>query len=278
MKLSSGALGALEKGDLDLVQLTQLGSYDRAKTIKRTYIAEAKGGARIYIYYVNHKMKPMDDVRVRRALAHALDIKEISSRIGPQVMPFPSPLAPVVFAATKEFWQYEYDLDKARQLLTEAGYPNGFELRLIYNRAGLYEPIALEVKRSWDKVVDVRLELVEQAIWRKRMQQYKHHVAAWGVARYAPFLFAQYYMTGSKRNYGQYTNPEVDEVIKKAKTAKSEEESRKYWREFQRIVTEDVPNFWVANGKSLAAIRNKVKGVVMMPTPGLVDLEKVNVE
>jgi ABC-type transport system substrate-binding protein len=74
------------------------------------------------------------------------------------------------------------------------------------------------------------------------------------------------------------TNPEVDEVIKKAKTAKSEEESRKYWREFQRIVTEDVPNFWVANGKSLAAIRNKVKGVVMMPTPGLVDLEKVNVE
>jgi peptide/nickel transport system substrate-binding protein len=272
------ALGALEKGDLDLVPVTQLGSYDRAKSIKNAYFAESKGGARIYIYYVNHKMKPMDDVRVRRALAHALDIKGICKRIGALVMPFPSPLAPIALGATDEFWRYDYNVEKAKKLLAEAGYPNGFELRLIYNKSALYEPIALEVQNAWNKVLNVKLELIERGVWRKRLKQYKHHIAAWGIARYAPYLFAQGYQTGTPQNYAQYSNPKVDEAIKKATAAPNEKESRKWWREMQRLITDDVVNFWVANGKSLVVARSNVKGVVVMPTPALFILENAYVE
>jgi peptide/nickel transport system substrate-binding protein len=271
------ALGALQKGDLDIVPVTQLGSYNRAKGIKNVYFAESKGGARIYIYYLNHKKKPMDDVRVRRALAHALDIEGICKRIGPQVMAFPSPLAPIVFGATDEFWDYEYNVEKAKQLLTEAGYPNGFEFKLIYNRAGLYEPIALEVQSSLNKVVDVKLELVERAVFRKTLKQYEHHAAAWGKARYAPSLFADSYESKSSQNYSNYSNPSVDRAVKKSETAASEQEAKKYWREFQRLVTEDVVNFWVANGKSLVLARNSLKHVIVMPTPGLYILDNARI-
>jgi peptide/nickel transport system substrate-binding protein len=272
------ALGALEKGDLDLVPLTQTGSYERAKSIKGTYIAESLGGARVYLAYLNLKVKPMDDLRVRRALAHALDIKETCSRLGPLVEYFPSPLAPVVTAATDEFWRFEYDLAKAKQLLAEAGYPNGFELRFIYQKYGLLEPIVLELKNSWSKIVDVKLEMIERAIWSKTLRKYEHHVALWSSTKMAPYLFAERYQTGNKRNYSHYANPEVDAAIKKARTAKSEKEARKSWREFQRMVTEDVVNFWVANGKSLAAISSKVKGVVVTPYAGMVDLKKAYIE
>jgi peptide/nickel transport system substrate-binding protein len=272
------ALGALEKGDLDLVPIMQEGSYERAKAIKGIQIIEPKGGISIAIYYINHKMKPMDDVRVRKALAHALDIKRICSRIGPMVAAFPSPLPQPVFAATDEFWTYKYDLDKAKQLLAEAGYPNGFELRIIYNRDKLYEPIALEVKRSLDKIVDVKLELIERAVFSKTIKKFKQHITAWGLSRMTPYLYAERYKTGSPRNYSKYSNPEVDNIILKATSARTEEEAKKYWREFQRMVTEDAANLWIANVKNIVAISNKVKGVQLNPYLGLMVLEKAYIE
>lgn len=272
------ALGALEKGDLDVVPVTQQGAYERARAIRDTYLAEAKGGARMHIVIINHTIKPMNDVRVRKALAHALDIKGICSRIGPLVMAYPSPLAPVVFGATDEFWRYEYDINKSKKLLAEAGYPNGFKLKMIYMVSGLFEPVALEVKNSWSKVIDVDLELIERAVWNKIQKELKYDVAIAGLARYAPFFFAEQHMTGGPRNYGRYSNPEVDKMIKRAGTATTEAEAAKHWKEFQKTVTEDVSQYWVANSKSLLAVKNRVKGVVVMPTPGMALFEKAYIE
>jgi peptide/nickel transport system substrate-binding protein len=268
------ALGALEKGDLDIALVSMLGAYGRAKDIKNVYLAEAHGAVWQNIYYINQKMKPMDDLRVRQALAHALDVKGIAARIGPLVLPFPSPFPPALLGATDEFWTYEYDVGKAKQLLAEAGYPNGFELRILYSASGLYEPVLLEVKNCWDKIVDVKIQAVEKAILNKTMRKWKHHLVARGFTRYIPYLYAQLYMTGSPLNNSHYSNPKVDQVIEKARTAKTEEEAIKYWRELQRMVTEDVVNLWVVHGKSVAAIRNRVKGVAVAPYIGVLDLER----
>ncbi len=273
------AMGALEKGDLDLSSMTKLGSYPRAKAMKGVQIVEAKGGARAYTLYINNKMKPTDDLRVRKALAHALDVKGICERLGPQVAPFPSPFAPVVFSATDEFWKYDYNPEKAKQLLAEAGYPKGLELKVMYYNSDLFEPIVLEVQRSFKTAnVDLKLEYVEQAIWLKKFREFDTQLAVWSLARYVPYLFAEGYQTGAARNYAKYSNPETDELIKKAKSATTDDEARKYWRDFQKKVTDDAVNFWVANGKSLVAIKNSVKGVVVMPTPGLYTLENASVQ
>lgn len=268
------ALGALEKGDLEIVPITQMGSLSRAKMIKNISIVAAKGDIYQYITYINHKMKPMDDLRVRRALAYAMDIKGINARIGELVMPFPSPLPPAVFAATDEFWPYKYDLNKAKQLLAEAGYPKGFELTVIYKRGILYEPIALELQNCWNKIVNVKLELLESATYLNRLKAYKYHITPWGLGRMAPYLFAQAYETGSPRNFSQYSNPEIDAIINKAKTATTVEKAREYWREFQKKANEDVVNLVPAVGRSLAAMSNKVKGVIVMPFSRMVDLER----
>ncbi len=263
---------------MDTAPVTELGSLELVKTIKNIYLAEAKGNMWQYIYYINHKIKPMDDVRVRRALAHALNIEGICKRIGPLVRGFPSAFPPAIFGATDEFWSYEYNLDKARQLLTEAGYPEGFELRLMYKRGKLYEPIALEVKNALSKVVDVKLELTEGAVFRKKLKTYKHHLVGWGLSRLVPYLYAQAYLTGAPQNYNQYSNTKVDEVIKKASNARTEEEAKKYWRELQRLTAEDVVTLVPAVARSIQAINKKVKGIVLMPFLGLMDFEKAYIE
>jgi len=272
------SLGAIEKGDLDIVKINQLGSYRKAKSIKGIYIKEGKASSWQYLLFINHKKKPMDDVRVRRALAHALDLKAISERIGPLLISFPSPLPPSVTGATDKFWTYDYNLDKARQLLEEAGYPNGFKLKMIYKKGSLYEPIALEVKNYWDKVVDVELTLVDKGVFTKTIKEYKHHVVEWARARFVPYLYAQGYETDNAQNYSKYSNREVDEAIKKALMSRNKEEARKNWWEFQRLVTNDVVNIVPGVGTSLVAIRNKLKGVEVCPFTGIYNFEKAYIE
>lgn len=274
------ALAALEKGDLDLVSFANPGPYEMAKKIKGVYIAEAKGsGCGLQILYINHIMKPMNDLRVRQAIAHALDIKGICSRIGPVITPWPSPLAKTAFAATDEFWPYKYDLDKAKKLLAEAGYPNGFELQMIYNKSRLYEAVALETKNCLSKILDVKLKMIERAVYYKTVAGCKDfHIAVWGNAKMSPLLFAKEYESGDDWNLLHYVNPKVDEAIVKAKTARTEEERRKDYREFQRIESEDLGNYCIGVDKSLAAIRNNVKGVIVVPYTDLSILEKAYID
>ena len=66
--------------------------------------------------------------------------------------------------------------------------------------------------------------------------------------------------------------------MRKATTALTEDESRKNWREFQRLVTEDLAHIWLASGRALFAIRKGVKGVIPYPQPGFVSLEKAYIE
>jgi ABC-type transport system substrate-binding protein len=65
----------------------------------------------------------------------------------------------------------------------------------------------------------------------------------------------------------------VDELILKAKTAKNEREAKRYWRDFQKAVTEDMVIYIPAVGGNSQAISDKVKGVKLYPYTGLIDLE-----
>jgi peptide/nickel transport system substrate-binding protein len=271
------ALGTLEKGDVDIKATETSAGARRAEAIKGAYILTTKASPQLYQLLINHRVKPMDDVRVRRALAHGVDIKKVSRRIGKVAVPWPTPIAPSCFAGTDEFWRYDYDVEKAKKLLAEAGYPKGFELTFLYKKQGLFEPVVLEVKNFWDKIVNVKLVLVERAIFTQTLKKFEHHVAHWSTSRFTPFQFASRYMTGSSQPYFQYSNPEVDEVIRKARTARSDEEARKYWRLFQYMVAEDCVQIGVFNKVPVIAVRNNVKGVVPITT-NLIDLTRGHIE
>ena len=76
----------------------------------------------------------------------------------------------------------------------------------------------------------------------------------------------------------RYSNPATDEAAQKATSALTEEDARKYWREFQRLLTDDVAHIWLASGTSLFAIRKGVEDVIPYPQPGYVSLQKAYVE
>lgn len=266
------ALGALTRGELDMVAITQLGSYEHARTLQNIKIQHSSAGAGQIVFWVNHTKKPMDDIRVRKALAHALDLKSICDRLGPLVRCFPSPFSSVTLSATDEFWNYDYNPEKAKKLLAEAGYPNGFELKLIYKKLHIFEPVAIEVKRSWDKVVNVKLEATDNAIYYKVQDKLDHHISSDRFTRFVPFQYAQFYESSSSVNYPRYANPKVDEAIRNAITATDEAEASKRWREVQRLLTEDLASFWIVNSSAALALRKDLHDVIVLPMPTIADL------
>ncbi len=68
-------------------------------------------------------------------------------------------------------------------------------------------------------------------------------------------------------------NPEVDEIVVKATTATTQRKAKFWWRKFQETVVEDAAYYWPVMQKGLAGIRNDVKGVVVTPFVGLLDLD-----
>lgn len=74
---------------------------------------------------------PVKDVRVRKAIAHAIDRKTIVERlVGRGGYTVNTPMSPYHFGVDEDATWYEYDPDKAKALLAEAGYPDGFEIDL----------------------------------------------------------------------------------------------------------------------------------------------------
>src|SRR5690606_15182442 len=78
--------------------------------------------------WMNGSREPFTDVRVRQAIQHAVNLDDIAESIIKGVgYKARAPIAPSVFGFNPNLPPYEYNPDKAKALLTEAGFPNGFE-------------------------------------------------------------------------------------------------------------------------------------------------------
>ena len=107
---------------------------DQAQRISAQGQFTVKNASTMRIGYLNfdamgrHSENPMNDVRVRRAIAHAIDREGIvNALVGGESIVVHSLCFPSQFGCTQDVPKYDYNPQKAKQLLAEAGYPNGFE-------------------------------------------------------------------------------------------------------------------------------------------------------
>ena len=273
---------ALEKGELDITPVIAAGSYELALAIEEIRLIPATMAIEMQWFYINHEKEPMNNVKVRKALAYALNIEEMAQALGPQITACPTPFCPAVVGGTTDFWTYEYDPEYAKQLLAEAGYPDGFKMTMIYKVTKFFEQHAMWLKYYWEKIgIDVELVLIEVGVFGKNvtsMYDGKAHGAVWGMTRFAPLLYADRFLTGSPGNHYSYSNPEVDHAIQKASYALTEETAVKWWRRVQMILCEDVAGIWPIAQQNFVAVREDIRGVVPSPHGGVMDCRGVYLE
>lgn len=207
----------------------------------------------IYYFAMNVTKKPFDNIKVRQAIAHAVNKEAIVKvlRHG-TVLAAEGILPPGMPGHNEELKGLEYDPEKAKQLLAEAGYPDGLpeEIELAYNTSKGHQMIAEAVQADLKKIgVNVKLVNLEWGSYLTKLDNGDTQIfrAAW-IGDYPDpdnFLYVLLYSgnAGPKGNTSFYSNSEFDEKVVKARGMKPGPERIQLYQEADKIAIEEAP--WV---------------------------------
>jgi peptide/nickel transport system substrate-binding protein len=209
------------------------------------------------ILSTNHTRKPFNDVRVRRAMAHAIDrsalIKGAMSGYGTPIGSHMDPGNPYYIDLTAT---YPYHPEKARQLLREAGFPNGFDAVIKLPDRFAYAKRSGEIIADMLSQVGIRLkiELTEWGQWIDRV--FKNADFDLTVIGHSePFDIDIY---ANPKYYFRYDNPKFQETLKKTEMEPDPKLRRELYAELQKMITEDAVNGFLFVLPSLPTMKKEV--------------------
>lgn len=224
------------------------------------------------------EVNPFTDVRVRQALNYAIDKEAIIETIFQGVgEPSSAPIVPAVFGYT-QVGPYEYDPDRARELLAEAGYADGFEIEL-FHPTGRYPQDATVTETvqamlaevgitanlttyDWGTYLDTVIVPPEQA-------EHDAYMLGWGTvtldADYG--LYALFHSTQwpPRNNVSYYANDEVDALLDEARVTPDRAVREDLYRQAIEIIWEDAPWIFLHNEGQVNAVREGVEGLIHHP-------------
>jgi len=220
---------------------------------------------------INTQHKPLDDVRVRQALSYATDRQEIISTVllGDGVPTGPIPPGETSWALpidAANFPTYQYNPDRARQLLKEAGADG---VRISIQAAPAYAPdipTAQVLQSQWKKVgIDLQVQQMEWAAVLKAQQDGTFDLnLTFNTNRPDPDTYLSVAQSSFAQNYGKYNNPQMDALIQKGRTSTDPATRKQIYDDVQRLFATEVPNLYLYVIKNYEPARSYVRGYVPM--------------
>lgn len=196
----------------------------------------------------NMMKPPLDDIRCRRALAHAIDREEIIDLFGSRFLSFDSGIYPGAWYDNPEAKYPEYNLTKAEELLDEAGYERGSDgvrmhLSVILQNWSVWPDLAELLRYQFSKIgVDLTVEILEGATWTARMGSGNFDMTLQTpTVSPDPDLIRNIVHSTGNRNCMRYNNSRVDELFDLGMSYFEKEDRRPYYDEIQEIIAYEQP-------------------------------------
>ncbi|MFO8149635.1 MAG: ABC transporter substrate-binding protein [Trueperaceae bacterium] len=254
---------ALITGDIDWVFSVPPQSVEELDARDDVVIDAAAAGAYYYIG-VNMMDGPLADVRVRQAISYAInrDNAAAAAEFG-SAMVTQDPI-PSTSSWDFSYAPYDYDPERARQLLAEAGYPDGFEMEIMPNSVMANTVRAAQVIQSDLAAVgiDASIRALEWAEWLQEQGDgnYDTYVCSWnGMVDPDEFFYAQH-RTGEVFNFTGYSNPTVDELLDEARVLPDPDARRDLYEQVNRAIVDEAPYIYLYNPLVIHAYRPDVQG------------------
>ena len=216
-------------------------------------------GTRVYMVEMNTQKPPFNDVRVRQAMNYAVDMEKIVELIlGGYGKALKGPILEESFGINKNLPGYEYNPEKAKQLLAEAGYPDGFSV--VIDTKDTTNQVALAVASQLREIgIDAQIRVWEWGVLQPLIQKGERmmYLTDWGNSTQDPYDFLNPKLrTNDRGNYSFYSNPRVDELLNAASIETDVQKREQMYREAQEIIFEEAP--WIF-GYSMMEIEAGVK-------------------
>lgn len=235
-----------------------------------------------YYYLLNDEMPPLDDVRVRRALALAIDRDTLVSTVLQDTMIASHSYVPLSMPGYESRSTLAFNPEEARRLLAEAGYENGENfppLALDYNTSENHRTVAVAVQQMWKKHLNIDVELANQEwkVYLDKLTGFDYQIArmAW-IGDTDPGSLLDRLVTGGQSNLARFSNPAYDQLIREAIPAEPDRE-RLYdlYEEAEAILLEGVPLIPIYSYKKKFLVQPSVEGMPDNPA-NVVELKYVS--
>jgi peptide/nickel transport system substrate-binding protein len=271
-------LTELLTGGLDLIVGVPADFVDQLeKNSKITLLKQV--GAHVWYLGMNNQKKPFDDKRVRQALNYAVNkdaiVNDVLKGTGSASK---GPVLPGTWGADGALKPYPYDPDRARKLLAEAGYPNGFTTTLWVpeSGSGMQAPVAMStVMQSNLKAVgiNVSLQTMEWGAYLAKLRTKEQELFAlsWMAGTEDPDMVMYPLLHSSQwtpvgPNRALYKNARFDALLQQARLTTDQAKRAQLYKEAQRILVDDAPWVFVDHEIQIAALTKRVQGFKLHPS------------
>ena len=223
-----------------------------------------------YYFQLNNFSPPLDDVRVRKAIAHAIDRQSILDKIIKTGTLAYTVLPPGLSCYNPDIAHYDYDPEKAKALLKEAGLENGFTMKVLLRaQSDVVEAIAAQLAEVGITLEQVMVE--RSAFWDII---YKNQTDSYYLSWWADFpdphnFFVYIWRSGpeTEESKNMYANPTVDELIDTAATTTDLDERCKLYHQIEQIgIEQDAQRVWLWHLETLRIKQPWVTGYNLSPT------------
>lgn len=278
-------LAELETGSSDFIAQVESSNIQRVEENENVTLERTDSVSIDYIGF-NTQKEPFDDKRVRQAITHAFDKEAVLSGVyNDSGTPAAAPLAPGVLGYDENLEGLKYDMDKARELLAEAGYEDGFDVNLMVNDDNPERvDMAVWLQESLAELgINVTIEQVEWGAYLEMTGSGEHDMFILGWSNstgdpdngISPLFHSD--MVGAPGNRSFFENDELDALLDEGKRESDQDAREEIYKDAQELLVEEAPAIFVRHSENLNAYQNSVEGLGI-DSYNIFDLRGVSVE
>jgi peptide/nickel transport system substrate-binding protein len=266
----------VERGDADIAQGLDADMVAALKPGPRLALVEGLTMNFIYLALTNKAdlSKPLSDKRVREAIAYAIDYDGIIKGLARGGAVQPPANIPIGLLGVDPKMARKRDVARAKKLLADAGYPNGFPLKMSYPTRPMHgiatEAMAAKIQADLKAIgVDLTLEPKEFSVAVGEYREGKTHLVLveWGPDFLDPDGWADAFFRqgGPVARRIAYESPRATELVATAKKETNGKKRAELYREIQKIALEDAPYVTLIQPKTYAGLNPAIKGYAIHP-------------
>lgn len=260
---------ALRSGVVDIAAHMLSG---QAEELHDLTIAEGYSNI-VQALYLNNAFAPFSDMRVRQALSYATNKHEVialaSSGYGKAV-------GSNVYPSFGKYYledltnYYEHNIEKAKALLTEAGYPSGFEFTITVPSTYPIHVDTAQVLVEQYKAIGVRIKInqVEWTTWLSdvyRGRNYEATVVGLDSHTLAASGLLERFVSGNSKNFINFSSAAYDAAYNTAINTVDDAKQTEYFKQCERILTEEAASIYIQDPSSFAIMQKNIAGFVYYP-------------
>lgn len=244
-------VNAILRGEVDLAVVLPFPDYERLRKEPGLTVTASPVASPLYVRaYTTDSASPISKREVRQALSHALDtqaiIKTVLHGVGEPLGTFISKYYP--YGSDKDLKPYAYDPKKARALLAQAGYPNGFEITL-NTQGDMPKELGEAIAAYWGQVgVRVRLNRLTYAAFQRLNNT--HASGPLALSQFTNALYDPIHPVGGgfskEGTWSDYNNPAIDALLQKASTASTPAQRGAIFKEVGQTLHDDAAAFFIS--------------------------------